>query len=446
MADADVFQNGGQPAIHRADGVEVEGPVASSEEPWLRRLLDVGRALTRELDQRVVLDRVLETAREITGARYAALGILNEQQTELEQFLTLGIDEATHRTIGVLPRGRGVLGVLIEHPQPLRLRDVGLHLSSFGFPVGHPVMRSFLGVPIVIRGRVWGNLYLTEKADGEFTEADEEAAVILAEWAAIAIENARLYETSERSRQEFEKAFHGLEATRDVAVAIGGEIALERLLELIVKRGRALVDAMSLVIMLREGEELVVQTSAGHVAEARGVRLPIAESTYGEVLKHSRPERIADVASRLRITPQEFGVPDPQTALLVPMVHRGDAVGVLAAFDRGQDGEVFTEDDEQMLRAFAASAATAVALAQSVQADRVRSSMAAADAERRRWARELHDETLQSLGGLRVLLSSVLRLDDLERGRGSIREAVEHVEHGIETACDHHRPAPGCPG
>ena len=293
-------------------------------------------------------------------------------------------------------------------------------------------MRSFLGVPVVIRGQVWGNLYLTEKAAGEFTEADEEAAVILAEWAAIAIENARSYETSERRREEVEKASRGLEATRDVAVAIGGEIALEHVLELIVKRGRALVSARSLVIMLRDGEELVVHTSAGHVEEVRGMRLAIAESTSGQVLERGRPERIADVASRLRIAPIEFGVDDPQTALLVPMLYRGEAVGVLAAFDRGQDGEVFTEDDEQMLRTFAASAATAVALAQSVQADRLRSSLAAADAERRRWARELHDETLQGLGGLRLLLSSGLRRDDLQRAQEAMREAVEHIEREIE--------------
>ena len=169
-----------------------------------------------------MLDRVLETAREITGARYAALGVLNERRTELARFLTSGVEEDTHRAIGDLPRGRGVLGVLIEHPQPLRLPDVGQHPSSYGFPIGHPRMRTFLGVPVLIRGEVWGNLYLAEKAGGEFTKADEEAAVILADWAAIAIENARLYETSELRRVELERAFSGLEATRDVAVAIGG--------------------------------------------------------------------------------------------------------------------------------------------------------------------------------------------------------------------------------
>jgi signal transduction histidine kinase len=150
------------------------------------------------------------------------------------------------------------------------------------------------------------------------------------------------------------------------------------------------------------------------------------------VLERRRPERITDVSARLRIGPEQFGVSDARTALLVPMVYRGDAVGILAAFDRGHESDAFTEDDEQMLRTFAASAATAVALAQSVQADRLRSSLEAADAERRRWARELHDETLQGLGGLRVLLSSALRHGDSERSEQAMREAVEHIEREIE--------------
>ena len=389
---------------------------ASSEESWTRRLLEVARAIVTELDPEVVLDRVLETARELTGARYAALGILGEHRTELSRFLTSGVDERTHRAIGDLPRGRGVLGVLIEEPRPLRLDDVGGHPRSYGFPTGHPVMRSFLGVPIAIRGETWGNLYLAEKLDGSFSEEDEQAAVILAEWAAVAIDNARLYQTSERRRGELEKAVRGLEATRDVAVAIGGEIELAPVLELIAKRGRALVGAASLVIMLREGSELVVHAGAGRVEGAMGRRLALDDSTSGQVLQRRRPERIPDVSTRLGIAAEEFGVPGARTALLVPMVHRGDGMGVLAAFDRGEEAaedDGFSADDEQMLRTFAASAATAVALAQSVQADRLRSSLAAADAERRRWARELHDETLQALGGLRVLLSAALKRGEL---------------------------------
>ena len=130
----------------------ISGVNASEAEVRAQRLLEVGRSLVTELDQERVLERLLETAREITGARYAALGILNERRTELARFLTAGVDEQTHRAIGDLPRGRGVLGVLIEDPRPLRLADVGEHPRSYGFPTGHPVMRGFLGVPISIRG------------------------------------------------------------------------------------------------------------------------------------------------------------------------------------------------------------------------------------------------------------------------------------------------------
>jgi GAF domain-containing protein len=239
-----------------------------------------------------------------------------------------------------------VLGVLIEDPRPLRLPDVGKHPQSYGFPPGHPPMHSFLGVPVVIRGEAWGNLYLTKKQDGdEFTEADEEAAVMLAEWAGTAIENARLYQSSEGRRRQLERAVRGLEAARDIADAIGGADDLEQVLELIVKRGRALISARSVLIMLREGDELVVAASAGHAADACGRRLSIAGSSSGDVLRRGRPERVTDVASQLHISPEELGVPDAHTALLVPMLHHGAAVGVLAAFDRGGDSDAFTGAD-----------------------------------------------------------------------------------------------------
>jgi signal transduction histidine kinase len=176
----------------------------------------------------------------------------------------------------------------------------------------------------------------------------------------------------------------------------------------------------------------VLAASAGHVRDVHDTRMPIAGSASGQVLRRGRPERIADVTARLRLAPQEFGVSDPHTALLVPMIHRGEALGVLAAFDRSYEGAAFTEDDEQLLQTFAASAATAVALAQGVRTDRLRSSLAAADAERGRWARELHDETLQGLGALRVLLSSALRRRDPAHTERSLREAVGHIEREID--------------
>ena len=397
-----------------------------------RRLLDVGRTLVAELGQEAVLEQILDRARELTGARYAALGVLDEDRKQLERFLTVGIDQHTHRAIGDLPRGRGVLGVLIARPHPLRLDDVALHPESFGFPANHPEMHSFLGVPITVRDQAWGNLYLTEKTNGEpFTEEDEEAVMVLAQWAAVAIENARIHELSERRRKQLERAVRSLEASRDITDAIGGVDDLERVLELIVKRGRALVDARSLLVMLRDGEELVVAASAGHARSARGQRVPVAGSTSGQVLETGRPQRVTDVANELRIDPVTFGVADAHTALLAPMLHRGSGIGLLAAFDHGEEGEEFSDEDERLLRAFAQSAANAVAIKRSVEADRLRTAIEAADVERRRWARELHDQTLQSLGGLRVLLASSRgRGDEASRDR-AMGQAVEDIEAEI---------------
>ena len=403
------------------------------DEQRLRRLIDVGRGLLSQLDLEAVLDQVLETAREITGARYAALGILDRDRRELERFITRGIDAETHRAIGDLPRGRGILGVLIDTPQPLRLPAVGEHPKSYGFPPGHPPMSTFLGVPIVVRGQVWGNLYLTEKAENlEFDAVDEESVVILAAWAAIAIENARLYEAVAARRDELEQSARRLEAARTIAVAVGAEMELENVLELIAKRGRALVEARSLVILLRDGEDLVVVASAGVTERAIGARVPIEGSTTGQVLESRKVQRIPDVSSHLRMSVGRLGVADARTALLAPLVYRGRGLGVLAAFDRGAEAGGFTRDDETTLRAFAASGATAVALAQTVQHERLRHSLEAAEAERRRWARELHDETLQGLGGLRVILSSALRRVEQPEIADTLREGVEQVEREIE--------------
>ena len=183
-----------------------------------------------------------------------------------------------------------MLGLLIAEPRPLRVRDVGLHPLSYGVPPGHPEMRTFLGVPVLIGGEVWGNLYLTEKQGGEeFTEADQEAAVILAEWAGVAIEKARAYERSEHQRDECERAVLELQATRDVALAAGDAAGLDRVLELVAKRGRALIDAQSTLVMLRDGSELVVAASSGHADPPRGRRVPVSGSFCGEVIESRRP-------------------------------------------------------------------------------------------------------------------------------------------------------------
>jgi signal transduction histidine kinase len=399
----------------------------------LERLLEAGRELVAELDLDTVLDHLLQTARELTGARYAALGILDEDRTGLAAFVTRGIDEETHREIGELPRGRGVLGLLIDEPRALRLEDVTAHPQSYGFPPGHPPMSTFLGVPIVIRGEAWGNLYLTEKAGGQpFDEGDEHAAGTLAAWAAIAIENARLYEGAERRRAELERAVRGLEATTAIARAVGGETRLDRVLELIVKRGRALVGARRLLIALLEGEELVVAAHAGAVpASVRSgrpeARVSVAGTLLGAVVRERRAERIDDLGARLRSSGAELHLGDARTALLVPLLFRRRALGVLAAFDRSDGDGAFSADDESLLLAFAASAATAVSTAQGVERERLRHAIEAAEEERRRWARELHDETLQGLGALRVGLAAAARESDPETLRSHVRTAVDQI-------------------
>lgn len=399
------------------------------DEPRLRELIDVGRSLVAELDPEAIFRQVLEVARQLTGARYAALGVLDEERHELERFITAGIDASAREEIGNLPRGRGVLGLLIEHPRPLRLSEVGQHPRSYGFPPGHPPMSNFLGVPVMVRGRAWGNLYLTEKQGGDFDEADEQSAMILAEWTAIAVENARLYRDARAHSDEMERAVHRLEATTEIARATGGETDLERILEIVVKRGRALVDARSLLILLREGEELVAVSSAG---EREGglarARIPIRGSIPGQVMDTRAARRVQNLDPSLMARPgsRELGLP----ALLAPLLHRGQALGVLLAVAPLNREAGFSDEDEDVLLSFAASAATAVATARSVAEGRVRESIAATERERGRWARELHDESLQSLAGLRVLLSAARR-GGREEVDALLAQGIEQVDTAI---------------
>ena len=412
-----------------ADGSkqDCDDAAVPTEAAQAERLLEAGRALVAELDLEAVLDRLLVTARELTGARYAAIGVLDAERRGLERFLTSGIDPATHAAIGDLPRGRGILGLLIDEPHPIVLADVGAHPRSFGFPAGHPPMATFLGLPLLIRGEAWGNLYLTEKQGGEFGDADLHVAGVLADWAAIAIDHARLYQVSLERSIELERAVEGLEATTAIARALGSETDLDRVLELIVKRGRALVRARTVVLLLARGERLVAAAGAGQLdAGTLGASLSAGESVAGEVLRSGRPERIADVSVRLGVHDDELRIAGAETALLVPLRYRERALGVLCAFDRLDAEPEFGDRDEELLLTFAASAATAVATAQSVEAERLRHSLRSAEQERSSWARELHDETLQGLGALGVLLSTGLRSGG-EALEQAARQATEQL-------------------
>jgi signal transduction histidine kinase len=222
---------------------------------------------------------------------------------------------------------------------------------------------------------------------------------------------------------------HKLEATTEIARAVGGETDLNRILEIVVKRGRALVEARSLLILLRDGDELAPASIAGEregpVVEAR---IPIAGSIPGQVLEAREPRRVIDLDPSLMARPgrPEAGV----VSLLVPLVFRGEALGVLVALDPLGRDLGFSSEDEQDLVSFAASAAIAVATAQSVAEERTRESIAATERERGRWARELHDESLQSLAGLRVLLSAARRSDAVETDR-LLRQGIAQVDGAI---------------
>jgi signal transduction histidine kinase len=400
-----------------------------------RGLLDIARSVLGELDLEVVLNRVLESARELTGARYAALGVLGSSRTELERFLTIGIGESERERIGALPRGRGVLGELIQHPTALRLTDISEHPRSYGFPHGHPPMRSFLGVPILIDGTPFGNLYLTEKELGEqFTEADQEAVAMISELAGYAIDHARRYTGTREHRDELQRTVAALNATTQIARAVGAETDLDVILKLVAKRGRALVDARLLVIELVQSGRLVVSAGAGELpAELLGRQVPLGDSVASTALRTRRAQRLQEPLTRARFDEHGLGTlgVEAHGGLVVPLVFQNHSYGVLVAVDRLHDGPEFTTDDERLLEAFAASAATAVATAQSVASERQRQRLAAAEGERQHWARELHDDTLQSLSALRVGLSTAKRSGRPETLEQAVGTAIDHLEESI---------------
>jgi signal transduction histidine kinase len=389
----------------------------------LRTLLDTGIAISSELSLDAVLERIVEAAAALTGARYAALGVIDRTGTALERFITTGVDEQTRAAIGDLPRGRGILGVLIREAKTLRLRDLQEDARSVGFPPHHPEMHSFLGVPILLRGVAYGNLYLTQKEAGEeFSEEDEELVTLLAAQAAVAVENARLYEASTAwSRQ--------LESLNEIGNALVGELDLKRLLDLVARRLRELVGARLVAIALPAGEhELRVEAATGEgAAEALGARVPWAASKAGAVLERKRSERIDSMLEDPETDQGSARLLRATTGLFVPLVAREEAIGVMIVHDKLGPDLRFSDADLRLAEQFGARAAIAVDLSHRVARDSLRRVVTGQELERQRLARELHDETGQALTSILLGLKAVEEArapDEMRSAARALRELV----------------------
>ena len=392
------------------------------ESDRLRTLLETGIAISSELSLDTVLERIVEAAAAVTGARYAALGVIDRTGTALERFITTGVDEQTRAAIGDPPHGRGILGVLIREAKTLRLRDLQEDPRSVGFPPNHPEMHSFLGVPILLRGVAYGNLYLSEKESGdEFNEEDEELVTLLAAQAAVAVENARLYEAATGwSRQ--------LESLNEIGNALVGELDLARLLHLVASRLRELIGARLVAIALPAGSELRIQAAAGEGSEAVvGVMLPRAGSKAGRILERRRSERVDSILEDPEIHQETTRQLAATSGLFVPLVAREEAIGVILAHDKRGSDPRFTDADLRLAEQFGARAAIAVDLSHRVARDSLRRVVAGQELERQRLARELHDETGQALTSILLGLKAVEEArapDEMQAAARSLRELV----------------------
>ncbi len=341
-------------------------------------LLDAVTAIASELDLRSVLTRIVEAATRLTDAQYGALGVIGADR-QLVEFVTTGIDEEQHRLIGELPHGRGILGLLIELPEAIRLPDLAAHPQSAGFPPNHPPMSTFLGVPVRIRGTVFGNLYLTEKAGGaEFTEEDELLVEALARTAGFVIENARAYGLSERRRQ-------WLEASAELTEALQPPVQIDLALRKITSSARAVSGARAAAVLSTQ--------PAGRTVACDADDVDLVEAALDEVAA------LPGLESRLDpVTTSTQGL----DAIVIPLRAHLAPSGALVAFFEPSRVELDVEERE-LLASFADQAALALDRAQAVS-DREE---LAVISDRERIARDLHDVVIQRLFATGLQLQGV---------------------------------------
>ena len=411
----------------------------------LRGLLRANQLITGQLALPGLLRGIVEAAAELVGARYAALGVVSDQGT-LTEFVHTGIPDDVVERIGHLPEGKGLLGALIEEPRPIRLTQIRDHPRSTGFPPHHPPMCGFLGVPIRIRDEVFGNLYLTESTRGEFTAEDEELARALAATAAVAIENARLYEAA-RSRGEWMQASAAI--TRQLLSA--GPVDRFETLQLIADRCREITNAELVTLTLPTGQEgaLRIEVAVGPLAGTlRGRRVPLEGSLSGQAYSSGRPLRLSDaehhLEQHLHPRPEEVGLPTvpPLTdalagerlgPLLVLPMQGSDRVHGVISLGRRAGQPVFSADDLTMASGFAHQAAIAIELAEA-RAEQERAAMLD---DRERIAADLHDHVIQRIFAASLTLQAVVA----GAGPGRVSDRLQTLVDDMDTTISQIRTA-----
>jgi signal transduction histidine kinase len=388
-----------------------------------RALIQAGVTLASDLSLPSVLQKIVDLACEVADARYGALGVLHPDRRTIVRFITHGVTEEERRAIGPLPQGKGILGVLIDEARPLRLDRIQDDPRSVGFPPHHPRMERFLGVPVMIHGRVFGNLYLTEKRGGApFSQEDEEAVKILATQAAVAIENARLYEGI-RARQD------RLEAVNEVTRRILEGRPTQDVLVLIAERARSLAGAALATVVTPDPEgQLLVRVAVGERADAvRGERFPLENSISGEVMRTRSPLSVDDIAADPRVSQPAVRAGGLGPALFLPLAVEDRAFGTLLVANP-TGAAPFDRDDLEIVSIFSAQASVALEYA------RIREELSrlAVLEDRERIAQELHDGVIQSLFAVGMSLQVTESMAaDPDAVRQRIETAVDAIDRAI---------------
>jgi signal transduction histidine kinase len=388
----------------------------------LRRLLAANRAIVAELSLPAVLRRIVEAARDLVKARYGALGVIGDDGL-LEQFIHVGMDDATVREIGELPKGRGVLGALIEDPHPIRLSQISDDPRSSGFPPNHPHMESFLGVPIRSRNEVFGNLYLSDQVSGAFSAEDEELVLALAATAGGAVENARLYEESRRRQQ-------WLQASAEITAALLSGANDQETLQLITDHVLRLAEAdvVSLVLpAIDDPGMLKVTVASGYGADELAGMTYATQSSLAELaMETGRGVRLGSVEDQQRYAVHLRRVAPINAAMAVPLQGGAGPHGSIVA-GRIHGRHSFGSADLEMAEAFASQAAIAIELA-TARADQQRLALLE---DRDRIARDLHDHVIQRLFAVGLTVQGLAVAAGNEQSSRKLNQVVVDLDDTI---------------